>query len=133
MNGKIVPMLYSWPSGSDGLFGYLTDRESGEFTIFHLKQFLRVLASTPGLRRIHIVAHSRGAAVAFTALREMIIEDRARGLDPVESLKIENLILAAPDVSFDIVGQRLVAERFGLAFGRLTVYINQSDDALKLA
>jgi esterase/lipase superfamily enzyme len=36
-----VPILYTWPAGSgSGLRGYEHDRESGEFTLFHLKQFL---------------------------------------------------------------------------------------------
>ena len=42
-----VPVLYTWPAGSGGLLGYFMDRESGEFTIFHLKQLLRLLASYP--------------------------------------------------------------------------------------
>jgi len=45
-----VPMVYTWPSSSNGdsLRGYDYDRESSEFTIFHLKQFLRLLAACPG-------------------------------------------------------------------------------------
>ncbi len=62
-----VPVLYSWPAASGGLFGYFIDRESGEFTIFHLKAFLRLLADTPDVHRIHIIAHSRGADVTTTS------------------------------------------------------------------
>jgi esterase/lipase superfamily enzyme len=42
-----VPIAYSWPAGRGGPLGYLYDRESGEFTVFHLKQFLRCLAACP--------------------------------------------------------------------------------------
>ena len=128
-----VPVAFSWPSGNPGAFGYFKDREGGEFAIFHIKRTLRILASVPGLRDIHVVAHSRGSQVVTTALREMVIADRAAGRDPRNSLKVDNLILAAPDLDFSIVRQRLIAERFGPAFGRITVYINPGDSALGLA
>jgi esterase/lipase superfamily enzyme len=125
-----VPLLYTWPAGKGGITGYFTDRESGEFTIYHLKETLRIAAQTPGVERIHVVAHSRGTDVATTALRELVIETRAAGRDPRVSLKVENLILAAPDLDFGVVGQRLIAERFGPAFGKITVYTNSADGAL---
>ncbi len=128
-----VPVLYSWPAAGGGLFGYFTDRESGEFTIFHLKEFLRLLAGTPEVQRIHIIAHSRGTDVATTALRELVIESRAAGRNPLEFLRIANLILAAPDLDFEVVRQRLVAEKFGPAMGQITIYTNQQDSALYIS
>jgi len=128
-----LPVAFSWPSGNPGAFAYFKDRESGEFAIFHLKRTLRILAGVPGLRRIHVVAHSRGSEVVTTALREMVIAERAAGRDPRHALKVENLVLAAPDLDFSIARQRLIAERFGPAFGRITVYINPGDSALGLA
>ena len=128
-----VPLAYSWPAGNPGVFGYFKDRESGEFTIFHLKESLRLLAGVPGLDRVHIIAHSRGTDVATTALRELALESRAAGRDPRDVYRIENLILAAPDLDFSVVRQRLIAERFGTGFGRITVYMNPGDSALGLA
>lgn len=128
-----VPVAFSWPAGNPGTFAYFKDRESGEFAIFHLKETLRILATVPGLRRIHVVAHSRGSQVVTTALREMVIAERAAGRNPRQSLKIETLILAAPDLDFSIARQRIIAERLGPAFGRITVYINPGDGALGLA
>lgn len=129
----MVPIQYSWPSNNPGLFGYFKDRESGEFTVFHLKQFLTLLAAIPSLEKIHIVAHSRGADVTTTALRELIIAERAAGRDPRRTLKIDNLIMAAPDLDFGVVRQRLIAERFATALGRITVYLNKRDSALGVA
>ena len=128
-----VPLLFSWPAGHPGLFGYFMDRESGEFAIFHFKETMRLLAQVPGLRAIHVVAHSRGADVATTGLREMVIAARAAGRIPRDVLKVDNLILAAPDMDFQIVRQRLIAEAFGPAFGRISVYMNPGDNALGLA
>ncbi len=128
-----VPVLYSWPAAHGGLFGYFIDRESGEFTIYHLKEFLRLLASSPEVERVHILAHSRGTDVATTALRELVIETRAAGRNPRESLRIANLVLAAPDLDFDIVRQRLMAEKFGPAIGQITIYTTQADKALSIS
>jgi esterase/lipase superfamily enzyme len=128
-----VPLLYSWPAARGGLFGYFVDRESGEFTIYHLKNLIRLLASFPEVERINILAHSRGTDVATSALRELIIEARAAGRSPRELYRIENLIMAAPDLDFDIVRQRLMAEKIGPAFGQITVYTTDSDKALALS
>ncbi len=125
-----VPLLYSWPAAHGGLLGYFVDRESGEFTIYHLKNLIRLLASFEEVERINILAHSRGTDVTTTALRELIIEARASGRSPRETYRIENLILAAPDLDFDVVRQRLMAERIGPAFGQITVYTTDSDKAL---
>src|SRR5262249_10039550 len=42
-----VAIGYSWPGGAKGLRGYFQDRESGEFTVLHLKTILKALADTP--------------------------------------------------------------------------------------
>lgn len=128
-----VPIIYSWPSGSGNLFGYFTDRESGEFTIYHLKESLRILSQIDDVDRIHIIAHSRGTDITTSALRELVIEARAGGADPRKVLKIENLILAAPDIDYGIVKQRLIAEQFGPAFGKITIYMNENDSALGIS
>ncbi|MFU8836508.1 MAG: alpha/beta hydrolase [Roseovarius sp.] len=128
-----LPLAFSWPAGNPGAFAYFKDRESGEFSIFHLKETLRILAGVPGLNDIHIVAHSRGSDVVTSALRELVIEARAAGRVPRQSLRVGNLILAAPDLDFSVVRQRLIAERFGPAFDRVTVYINPGDSTLGLA
>lgn len=128
-----VPVVYSWPSGAGGLFGYFKDRESGEFTIYHLKESLRILSGMDEVKQIHIIAHSRGTDITTSALRELVIEARASGQKPRDVLKVENLILAAPDIDYDIVKQRLIAEQFGPAFGKITIYMNENDGALGLA
>lgn len=128
-----VPIVYSWPSGSGGVFGYFTDRESGEFTIFHLKEFLRLISTTPEIKRINIITHSRGSDIVTTAMRELIIESRAAGRDPKSEFRIDNLIMAAPDLDFGVVEQRLVAEQFGAAFGRITIYVSEKDGALRVS
>ena len=128
-----VPIAYSWPSGSGNILGYFTDRESGEYTVYHLKETLRILSSMPEVENIHILAHSRGTDITTTALRELVIETRASGKDPRNALKVENLILAAPDLDYGVVTQRLIAEKFGPAFGQITIYMNEDDSALGIS
>jgi esterase/lipase superfamily enzyme len=128
-----IPIAYSWPSGRGGLLSYAYDRESGEFTIFHLKQLFKLLASVPEVEAVHVISHSRGTDVVTTALRELVIETRAAGHDPRERFKIDNVILLAPDLDFGVAMQRLVAEALGPAFGRITVYASADDDAIAAA
>ena len=127
-----VPILYSWPAGVGGLRGYFVDSESGQFTIFHLKETLRTLFEIPEIENIHIIAHSRGTDVVTTAMRELLIEHR-RTEDLKKYFKIANLILAAPDLDYGVVRQRLLAEQFGTAFGQITVYTTSGDKALSLS
>ncbi|MEP0355250.1 alpha/beta hydrolase [Paraglaciecola sp.] len=128
-----VPIVYSWPAAAGGITGYFADKESGQFTIFHLKETLRALFNNPKIENMHIIAHSRGTDVVTTTLRELIIENRAAGGNPRQDLRIENLILAAPDLDFGIIKQRLMAEQFGPAFGKITIYTSQEDSALGLS
>jgi hypothetical protein len=128
-----VPIAYTRPAGAKGLFFYTVDRESGEFTILHLKQFLRILSDIPEVEKIHIAAHSRGADVATTALRELVIESRAAGEDPRERYKIENVVLIAADLDLEVAMQRLIGEALGPAVGRTTIYTNAKDSALATA
>lgn len=128
-----VPIAYTWPSGDGNLFGYFSDRESGEYTVYHLKETIRMLSAIPEVKNIHILAHSRGTDISTTALRELVIEHRAAGKKPRESLKIKNLMMAAPDLDYGVVTQRLIAEKFGPAFGQITIYMNEGDSALGFA
>jgi esterase/lipase superfamily enzyme len=128
-----VPVVYSWPAGYGGLRGYAYDRESGEFTVFHLKYFLQMVASCPNVERVHVIAHSRGCDVAVSALRELHIACQARGQDTQAELKLENLVLAAPDLDQDVFMQRFMAENLLRAAKRTTIYTSTTDQALELA
>jgi esterase/lipase superfamily enzyme len=134
MAGRVgVPMAYTWPAGRGGILGYAYDRESGEFTVFHLKKFLQAVAAVPEVQRIHLVAHSRGTDVACSALRELNIEYKSRGQSTQEQLKLENLVLAAPDLDADVFEQRFGLEDLHLAANRTTVYLSDTDIALAVS
>ena len=128
-----VFIAYTWPAGYGGPFGYFYDRESGEFTIFHLREMIKVLVELPELERLHIIAHSRGTDVATTALRELNIALRAQGKDPHEALKLETLMLAAPDLDLEVFSQRFWLENLGAVARRTVVYFSSEDDAIGLS
>ena len=125
-----VPIVYTWPAGHPGLFGYTYDRESSEFTVFHLKQTLKFIASFPEVEKINVIAHSRGTDVAVTALRELSIAERAAGKDPEIELKMHNFVLAAPDLDAQVAGQRIIGDFLASAAHRFTVYTSPKDGAI---
>jgi esterase/lipase superfamily enzyme len=133
MGREGLPAIYTWPAGFGGARGYFRDRESGEFTIFHLKTYLRTLAGTPGLEKLHIIAHSRGTDVILTALRELHLENGCDPLKTRKALKLGNLVLAAPDLDMEVTGQRVVAELVHRVPERLTIYNSPDDAAIGLA
>ena len=130
-----VPIVYTWPANPDlgPLRGYTHDRESGEFTVYHLRKFLQRLASCPDLERVHILAHSRGTDIATTALREIHLQAQARGVPTAEELKLGNLILAAPDLDLQVAVQRLRPDLVHLAPSRFTIYVSDGDKAIGIA
>ena len=128
---EFVPIAYSWPAGHGGLLrGYNYDRESSEFTVFHFKRFLAWLAALEEVEGIHIIAHSRGTDVVFTAIRELFIEVRAQGEIPQERLKLRNVVIAAPDINLEVAMQRTEREGTVWAAERWTTYTSPRDKAI---
>ncbi len=132
--GRIgVPMIYTWPADYPGLFGYTYDRESSEFTIYHLRETLSLLASFPEIEKIHLIAHSRGADVAIAAVRELTISARATGIDPKAKFKIHNLVLVAPDLDVQVAVQRIAGDKLDYSVNRFTIYTSSADEAIGVA
>jgi len=131
---KGVPIYYAWPAGQSGFIrGYSYDRESGEFTIFHLKQLLRLLGRLPEAENVNLIAHSRGTDILISALRELIIEARAAGLDPLETFNFGHVVLIAPDMDLEVITQRVAAEGVFQGVRQVTVYVSEEDWAIKFS
>ena len=128
-----VPIAYTWPAGLGGIRGYAYDRESGEFTVSHLRRFIKTVADCPDVERVHLIGHSRGCDVAISALRELNLTIVAQGKSTQQELKLENLVLAAPDVDEEVFMQRAVGENLLQAARRTTIYASQHDKAIELA
>jgi esterase/lipase superfamily enzyme len=141
-----VCAFFTWPASSTGnfLISYTTTTESADYAVEHLKKSIRMLAMTPGVESLQILAHSRGTALTLAAVRELVLESIAAGKEPAELLKIDNLVLLSPDIDVDIAGQQITgflsdpdlvtvwpdARLPRILNGRLTVYASPEDRAL---
>jgi esterase/lipase superfamily enzyme len=101
---EFVCAIFSWPAGGRrGLaFGYNVDRESSEYAVEDLLKTIRIIAETPGMQRIHVLAHSRGTDIAATALAELSVEAYAAGATLPRRHRVGNIILMAPDIDADV-------------------------------
>jgi len=138
--------FFTWPSSASGGFltSYTSTTESAEYAVGHLIKTIRLIARTPGVTGVQLLAHSRGTAVLLSALRELVIQTIAAGHEPAHVLKIDNLVLMSPDIDADVARQKieifssdpdLIArwnkERLPRVInGRLTLYTSPSDRAL---
>jgi esterase/lipase superfamily enzyme len=125
-----VPICYTWPAGM-GL-DYIYTLGSTQFTVYHFKQTLRLIASCPEVEKVHIIAHSRGTAVATDTIRELHLELRGT-TDTQQALKLGTVILAAADIDLDVAIARNATERIARAVETSALYISDQDKALGLS
>ena len=146
---EFVCGIFTWPAGGDRgiLFGYDVDRESAEYAVEDLVKLIRIIAGTPGLERIHFVAHSRGTDTLASALAVLSAEAYARKSSPAREFHIGNVVLVAPDLDGDVAVTKIfkVFSDPDLPFGgepepgtiippspglKLTMYVSRDDKAL---
>jgi esterase/lipase superfamily enzyme len=141
-----VCAFFTWPASSTGnfLISYTTTTESADYAVEHLKKTIRILAATPGVEGLQLLAHSRGTAVMLKAVHDLVLEAIAAGKEPVKLYKIDNLVLLSPDIDIDIATQQITglisdpdlatvwpeARLPRILKGRLTVYASPEDRAL---
>ena len=141
-----VCAMFTWPASSSGAVvrSYTSTTESAEYSVGHLHKMIRMIAQTPGVEGIHLLAHSRGTALLLSAFRELVSESIVYGVAPQDYLKLNNLILFAPDIDADVALQKM--EIFAsdpdmltrwpsdklpdTLSGRLTLYTSPKDRAL---
>src|SRR5262249_27184986 len=118
-----VAILYSWPGGS----GYGYSQEGAGFTQFHLREFLKVLGSSPDLERVHLDPDTRGRGVLANALRDVLRSSGSDVMNAQKELKLDTVVLAAPDFDVDTYGPRLSGDRLRFVPRRLVIYMGQGD------
>ncbi len=106
---EFVCAIYTWPAGGSRgiLFGYDVDYESSVYATEHLRKTIRTIAQTPGLERIHLLAHSRGTDVLVTALADLNYEAYMQQSTFAQRYKVGNIVLMAPDIDIDVFGAKL--------------------------
>jgi esterase/lipase superfamily enzyme len=119
----VVPVLFTWPSRGK-LFDYVYDRESATYSRDALEAVLQAMVKDPNVGSISILAHSMGNFVAVEALRQMAIRDRS--LSP----KIRDIMLAAPDIDFDVFRREIAEIEASDKSPPVTLFVSQDDHAL---
>jgi len=118
-----IPVLFSWPSrGELSVHAYRADRERIGESREALIQLIGALAENPNIREITILAHSMGCSLALEALGSRSL--RSGG-------KIKNVLLVAPDVSFEDFHGGVA----GMARPRprIALFVSSDDQALKIS
>lgn len=119
---KGAPILYSWPS-QGSLGSYLVDESNVEWTVSHLKQFLKLIAEQSNAKEINLIAHSMGNRALTRALEKLSYTDAKDG--PI----FDQIMLTAPDIDVDIFRNDL-APRIIKTAQRVTLYASSNDKAL---
>jgi esterase/lipase superfamily enzyme len=122
-----VPLtaLFSWPS-KGATTAYPTDEASIEASEPFIQSFLEGLAATPGVGRVHVIAHSMGNRGVLRALERIASKAATRSKPP-----FGQIILAAPDVDRDAFFQ-LASAHQALVQGT-TLYACSRDKALLMS
>ena len=107
---EFVCAIFTWPAGGikSGLFGYNVDRESSDFAQEDLKKTIRMIADTPGMEKIHLLAHSRGTDILASAAGELSEESYITQNTIAKRFKIANLVLLAPDIDIDVAPAKIL-------------------------
>ncbi|MDE2578224.1 MAG: alpha/beta hydrolase [Hyphomicrobiales bacterium] len=116
-----LPLLFTWPSRGR-LLAYTYDRESATYSRDALEGVLQTLAKDPAVGEIDILAHSMGNWATLEALHQMAVRDKR--IAP----KIRQIVLASPDVDFDV----FLAQIEGMGEHRppITLFVSRDDKAL---
>jgi esterase/lipase superfamily enzyme len=121
---KAAPVLFTWPSRGS-VTAYVYDRESANYSRDALEDLLRLAARSPDVHEVTLFAHSMGTWLAMEALRQYAI--REGRVDP----KIDNVILAAPDLDVDVFLRQFAA--LGPSRPHFTFLVSRDDHALAVS
>lgn len=121
---RATPMMFTWPSRAR-VFDYNYDKESTNYSRTALEDALRTLANAPNVKDVTILAHSMGTWLTMEALRQMGIRDGK--IAP----KIQNVILASPDIDLDVFAKQWAD--MGEKRPKFTIFVSQDDRALAVS
>jgi esterase/lipase superfamily enzyme len=114
-------VLFTWPSYRR-LLAYAGDREVATASRDALEKLLTDLGQTPGVGRVHLIAHSMGAFLTMEGLRQASIAGRGE-----LNGHLGEVILAAPDLDVEVFRQQVA--RIGRP-SRISLFVQSDDRAL---
>ena len=118
-----VPVLFTWPTKAQ-VFGYVSDKDSAMASRDALQDALTEISATPGVGKIHILAHSMGGWLAMEALRQAALSGH-RDLDG----HLGEVMLASPDIDVEVFDSQMAKIRPA----DVTVFATANDRALSLS
>ena len=124
-----LAVLFSWPSAGEGPHGYFADAEEQKRACPLFVEFLGLIAKAMSAedphRQIHVVAHSMGAELLFSALTSCAyVPHSFEG-------NVSQVLLAAPDI--DTSNFRSFSNNFIDNVKNVTIYEAANDWALRAA
>ena len=118
-----VAVLFTWPTKHE-LFGYVSDKDNATASRDALQSLLQEISATPGVGKVHVLAHSMGGWLAMEALRQAAIAGE-RDL----SGHLGEVMLASPDIDMDVFAGQMAR----LRPANVTVFATANDRALSLS
>lgn len=116
----ITPIMFSWSSNGK-VASYVADEDKVQLAVPAFKDFIRRVAQNGNFKKIHLIAHSMGNRLISNALLQL--------KDDTTNLKIDQIIMAAPDVYADLFKVNY-AECLAKRSQHITVYSAKNDWAL---
>jgi esterase/lipase superfamily enzyme len=118
-----VAVMFTWPTKRE-VFGYVSDKDSAMASRDALQTLLQDISATPGVGKVHVLAHSMGGWLAMEALRQASIAGD-RDLDG----RLGEVMLASPDIDMDV----FAAQMAHIRPAKVTVFATANDRALSLS
>ena len=118
-----VAVLFTWPTKHE-LFGYVSDKDNATASRDALQTLLQDISATPGVGKVHVLAHSMGGWLAMEALRQAAIAG-----DRDLSGHLGDVMLASPDIDMDVFAGQMAR----LRPANVTVFATANDRALSLS
>lgn len=118
-----VAALFSWNSRG-GLFNYESDKEAATVSRDALETVMVSLARTPGVGRVHILAHSMGSWLTMETLRGVALSGH-----PDLDGKLGEVMLANPDIDLSVFRQQIAR----VDPHRVSIFVSNRDRALALS
>ena len=120
-----VPILFAWPS-QGRVAAYAEDKDAATRSRDDLMALLKMVASSPQVGDIMVLAHSMGGLVTAEALRQLRSERQDRVI-----ARLRRVILAAPDIDVDVFRAQL--QIIGPLSPPMTLLVSKDDKALEFS
>jgi len=127
-----VFIAYSWPATPKAT-AYMGDIDTAAGMARNLRELIVFIETNTDAEHVHVIGYSAGTRLVSRAVEQMALINRNTAPNAARAgAKLENVILVGSDVDRAVFGSYLADGILGVA-GRLTVYANANDKALRFS